>query len=161
MHDWFTGSCCFDIAIHKGNQSSNILKIILKIIPAKWNWSSSAIQRIPEQRFEVSVLHEVWIIKNTYGPYHLRKLLYEDSIVIFCEDANELQHIINIYNKTFVKFWLPIFIDPDLIIKKVTLMYLDDKPAEAIQISWTCSIKIKTPLLLPSVQITSAPYKWY
>ena len=45
------------------------------------------------------------------GEDRLRMLLYADDIVLFCEDINELQSILNIYNNTFSRFGLTIATD--------------------------------------------------
>ena len=45
-------------------------------------------------------------------------LLYADDIVLFCEDINELNDILNIYNSNFLRFDLTIAID-----KTQTLAY--------------------------------------
>ena len=41
----------------------------------------------------------------------LRIILYVDDIVLFCEDINELNNILNIYDETYSRFGLTIATD--------------------------------------------------
>ena len=50
----------------------------------------------------------------------LRMLLYADDIVLFCEDIDELQSVLNIYDETFSRFGLTIAIK----LKQYLLIYL-------------------------------------
>ena len=57
-------------------------------------------------------------IHKISGNDRLRMLLYADDIVLFCEDIDELNDILNIYNSNFSRFGLTIAID-----KTQTLAY--------------------------------------
>lgn len=50
-------------------------------------------------------------LHNLTGSDRLRMLLYADDIVLFCEDVDELQAILKIYDETFSRFGLTIAID--------------------------------------------------
>ena len=50
-------------------------------------------------------------VNSLAGEDRLRMLLYADDIVLFCEDINELQSILKIYDETFSRFGLTIAID--------------------------------------------------
>ena len=50
-------------------------------------------------------------IHKISGNYRLRMLLYADDIVLFCEDIDELNDILNIYDSTFSLFGLTIAIE--------------------------------------------------
>ena len=50
-------------------------------------------------------------IHKLAGEERLRMLLYADDIVLFSEDVNEMQAILNIYNDTFSRFGLTIATD--------------------------------------------------
>ena len=57
-------------------------------------------------------------IHKISGNDRLRMLLYADDIVLFCEDIDELNDILNIYDSNFSRFGLTIAID-----KTQTLAY--------------------------------------
>ena len=57
-------------------------------------------------------------IHKISGNDRLRMLLYADDIVLFCEDINELNDILSIYDSNFLRFGLTIAID-----KTQTLAY--------------------------------------
>ena len=44
-------------------------------------------------------------IHKISGNDRLRMLLYADDIVLFCEDINELNDILSIYDSNFFTFW--------------------------------------------------------
>ena len=50
-------------------------------------------------------------IHKISGSDRLRMLLYADDIVLFCEDIDELNSILEIYDKNFSRFGLTIAID--------------------------------------------------
>ena len=69
-------------------------------------------------------------------------LLYADDIVLFCEDINELQSIINIYNNTFSRFGLTIATDKtktmsfnvsEDIMKRESLISLNSEPIDNVR----------------------------
>ena len=58
-----------------------------------------------------STTREQRSIHKVSGSDRLRMLLYADDIVLFCEDVDELQSILKIYDETFTRFGLTIAID--------------------------------------------------
>ena len=66
-------------------------------------------------------------------------LLYADDIVLFCEDVNELEAILKIYDDTFSRFGLTIAIDktqtlafniPDDVMDKKPIISLRNEPID-------------------------------
>ena len=69
-------------------------------------------------------------------------LLYANAIVLFCEEVNELQCIINIYDATSSRFGLTTVFDktktisfnvPGEAMRKKTLVTLKDQPIENVR----------------------------
>ena len=58
-----------------------------------------------------STTREQRSIHRISGSDRLRMLLYADDIVLFCEDLNELESILDIYDKTFSRYGLAIALD--------------------------------------------------
>ena len=82
------------------------------------------------------------IKKRVSGSHRLRMLLYADDIVIFCEDVDELQSILKIYDETFTRFGLTIEIDKTKtlsfninkdVMNKKSLISLRGEPIEIVR----------------------------
>ena len=76
------------------------------------------------------------------GSDRLRMLLYADDIVLFCEDVQELQSILRIYDETFSRFGLTIatektqtlsFNVPEEVMNAKSLISLREEPIENVR----------------------------
>ena len=76
------------------------------------------------------------------GSDRLRMLLYADDIVLFCEDVQELQSILRIYDETFSRFGLTIATDktqtlsfnvPEEVMNAKSLISLREEPIENVR----------------------------
>ena len=100
-------------------------------------------------------------------------LLYADDIVLFCEDIDELQSIINIYNNTFLRVGLTIATDktktlsfnvPEDIVKRKSSISLKCEPIDnARQFKYLGHVlpyEARYTSVFKSHQIASADFKW-
>ena len=107
------------------------------------------------------------------GEDRLRMLLYADDIVLFCEDIDELQSILNIYNNTFSRFGLTIATDKtktmsfnvsEEIMKSKSLISLNNEPIENVRqfkyLGHVLSNEKNTSSSFINHQIASAYSKW-
>ena len=91
-------------------------------------------------------------IHKISGSDRLRMLLYADDIVLFCDDVNELEAILKIYDDTFSRFGLTIAIDktqtlafniPEDVMNNKSLISLRNEPIENVRgfyISRPCTL---------------------
>ena len=107
------------------------------------------------------------------GEDRLRMLLYADDIVLFCEDINELQSILNIYNNTFSRFGLTIATDKtktmsfnvsEEVMKRKSLISLNSEPIENVRnfkyLGHVLSNETNNSSAFINHQIASAYSKW-
>ena len=100
-------------------------------------------------------------------------LLYADDIVLFCEDINELDNIIKIYDETFSRFGLTIATDktktisfnvPEEIMNAESLITLRNEPIENVRnfkyLGHLLSNEISNTAAFVNHQIASAYSKW-
>ena len=112
-------------------------------------------------------------IHGLSGNDRLGMLLYADDIVLFCEDIDELQSIIIIYDKTFKRFGLTIAIDktktipfnvPEEVMNLSSLINLNEQPIENVRRfkylgHMLTNETVTTPTYITN-QISSAYIKW-
>ena len=100
-------------------------------------------------------------------------LLYADDIVLFCEDVNELQSILTIYDNTFSRFGLTIATDktktisfnvPEEVMTSKSLVTLKGEPIENVRQFKYLGHMLSNESLNSSAfinhQISSAYSKW-
>ena len=89
-----------------------------------------------------STTREQRSIHKVSGSDRIRMLLYADDIVLFCEDVDELQSILKIYDETFTRFGLTIAIDKtqtlsfnvhEDVMNKKSLISLRGEPIENVR----------------------------
>ena len=103
----------------------------------------------------------------------LRMLLYADDIVLFCEDIDELQSVLNIYDETFSRFGLTIAIDktktisfnvPEDTMLMSSIISLRDEPIENVRqfkyLGHVLSNETSRSPAFINHQIASAYSKW-
>ena len=112
-------------------------------------------------------------IHKISGNERLCMLLYADDIVLFCEDINELNNIIKIYDETFSRFGLTIATDktktisfnvPEEIMNAESLITLGNEPIENVRnfkyLGHLLSNEISNTAAFVNHQIASAYSKW-
>lgn len=112
-------------------------------------------------------------IHKISGSDRLRMLLYADDIVLFCEDVNELEAILKIYDDTFSRFGLTIAIDktqtlafniPEDVMDKKSIISLRNEPIENVRrfkyLGHVLSNESSNTSAFINHQIASAYSKW-
>ena len=112
-------------------------------------------------------------IHKLTGEERLRMLLYADDIVLFCEDIDELQSILNIYNNTFSRYGLTIATDKtktmsfnvsEDVMTTSSLLSLNGEPIENVRqfkyLGHMLSNETTTTSAFLNHQIASAYSKW-
>ena len=112
-------------------------------------------------------------IHKISGSDRLRMLLYADDIVLFCEEANELEAILKIYDDTFSRFGLTIAIDktqtlafniPEDVMDKKSIISLRNEPIENVRrfkyLGHVLSNESSNTSAFINHQIASAYSKW-
>jgi len=107
------------------------------------------------------------------GNERLRMLSYANDIVLFCEDVNELDNILMIYDETFSRFGLTIAIDktqtisfnvPEDVMKEKSLLTLRNEPIENVRsfkyLGHVLSNENSNTAAFINHQIASAFSKW-
>ena len=129
-----------------------------------------------EYRYRINIeasTREQRRVKSLYGIERLKMLLYADDIVLFCEDVDELQAILEIYNNTFKRFGLTIATDktktlpfnvPENVMVMESLVHLNNEPLENVRSfkylgHMLTNENVKIPMFITG-QISSAYAKW-